>query len=84
MTATTTVPLDGIMTFLNSMSLSAQNKRWLGERLVEQALQEQGEEEAKREHTHIMKGLDAAFKEGKQAREGKLKGRPLTELLNEI
>ena len=72
------------MTFLNSMSLSAQNKRWLGEHLIEQALQEQDEEEARREHKHIMEGLDAAFKEAKQAREGKLKGRPLTELLNEI
>ena len=41
MTATTTIPLEGIMTFLNSMSLSAQNKRWLGEHLIEQAAKEE-------------------------------------------
>ena len=84
MTATTTISLDGIMTFLNTMSLSSQNKRWLGERLIEQALQEQQQKEAEREHKHIMRGLDAAFKEAKQAKEGKLQGRPLTELLDEL
>ena len=37
----TTVPLEGIMTFPNSMSLSTQNKRWLGEHLIEQAIKEE-------------------------------------------
>ena len=37
----TTVPIEGIMTFLNSMSLSTQNKRWLGEHLIEQAIKEE-------------------------------------------
>ena len=41
MTATTTIPLEGIMTVLNSMSLSAQHKRWLGEHLIEQAAKEE-------------------------------------------
>lgn len=41
MNATTIVPLEGIMSFLNAMSLSAQNKRWLGEHLIEQALKEE-------------------------------------------
>lgn len=72
------------MTFLNAMSLSAQNKMWLGQRLIEQAAQEQDLMEAERERKHIMKGLDAAFKDAKQAREGHLQGRPLTELLNEL
>ena len=66
------------------MTLSAQNKRWLGEHLIAQAAQEQSQIEAAREHAHILKGMDAAFKEAKLAREGKLQGRPLTELLNEI
>ena len=35
--------------------------------------------EAEKEHDHILKGLDAAFKEAKQAREGKLKGRIIEE-----
>ena len=84
MTATTTIPLEGIMTFLNSMKLSTQNKKWLGENLIKQALQEQSQMETEKEHTHIIKGLDAALKEAKQIREGKLQGRPLTELLDEI
>lgn len=33
---------------------------------------------------HIMKDLDIAFRDVKIAQDGKLKGRPLTELLNEI
>lgn len=84
MTTTTTIPLEGILTFLDSMTLSVQNKRWLGEQLIEQAAKEEGLKELEAEHTYVLKGLDAAFKEGKKAREGKLKGRPLTELLNEI
>ena len=72
------------MTFLNTMTLSPQSKRWLGEHLIEQAVREESLKELESERTHILKGLDAAFQEGKQARDGKLKGRPLTELLNEI
>ena len=30
-----TVSLDGILTFINSLSLSSRNKRWLGEKLIE-------------------------------------------------
>ena len=31
------ISLDGILYFINSLSLSANNKRWLGERLIEEA-----------------------------------------------
>lgn len=31
------ISLDGILSFINSLSLSANNKRWLGERLIEEA-----------------------------------------------
>ena len=41
MTATPTISLEGIMSFLNSITLSSQNKRWLGEHLIEQAMQEE-------------------------------------------
>ncbi|MBR1499079.1 MAG: hypothetical protein IJ615_05560 [Bacteroidaceae bacterium] len=37
MAATATIPLEGILTFLDTMKLSARNKRWLGEKLIEQA-----------------------------------------------
>jgi len=72
------------MNFLNSMTLSTQSKKWLGENLIKQALQEQKQMEAEREREYITEGLDTAFKDAKQAREGKLHGRPLTEILDEI
>ena len=34
------VSLNGILSFINSLSLSAGNKLWLGERLLEEAKQE--------------------------------------------
>ena len=41
MTATTTIPLEGILTFLDTMTLSTRNKKWLGEQLIEQAMNEE-------------------------------------------
>ena len=35
------VSLNGILSFINSLSLSAGNKQWLGERLIEEARKEQ-------------------------------------------
>lgn len=72
------------MDFLNSMTLSAQNKKWLGEHLIEQAAMEETQVKAERERARILKGMGSAFKEAKLARDGKLQGRPLTELLNEV
>ena len=45
-TTTTTIPLEGILAFLDTMTLSVQNKRWLGEQLIERAMREErvGEE----------------------------------------
>lgn len=37
------VSLNGILSFINSLSLSAGNKLWLGERLLEEAKQELAE-----------------------------------------
>lgn len=37
------VSLDGILSFINSLSLSAGNKQWLGERLLEEARKELAE-----------------------------------------
>ena len=41
MNTTATIPLEGILTFLDSMTLSIQNKRWLGEQLMAQAMKEE-------------------------------------------
>lgn len=35
-----TISLDGILSFIHSLSLSASNKRWLGEKLIEEAQKE--------------------------------------------
>ena len=34
------ISLDGILSFIHSLSLSASNKQWLGEKLLEEARQE--------------------------------------------
>ncbi len=36
-----TVSLDGLLSFINSLSLSTGNKRWLGEKLIEEARKEE-------------------------------------------
>ncbi len=41
MTTTTTIPLESIIAFLNSMSLNAPKKRWLGEHLIAEAMKEE-------------------------------------------
>ena len=76
------VSLNNLWNYLQGLSLTRANQRWLGERLIEQASKEMLIPQT--EHDSILAGLDTAFKEGKLAREGKLKGRPLAELLNEI
>lgn len=38
-----TISLDGIWKFLQSLSLSASNKEWLGQRLLEEARKEKAE-----------------------------------------
>ncbi len=40
-----TISLDGIWKFLQSLSLSASNKEWLGEKLLEEARKEKLEKE---------------------------------------
>ena len=39
-----TISLDGILSFINSLSLSANNKQWLGEKLLEEAKQEKAQQ----------------------------------------
>ena len=39
-----TISLDSLLSFIHSLSLTAGNKRWLGERLIEEARQEKEEQ----------------------------------------
>ena len=79
-----TISLDGVLSILNTLSLSAKNKQWLGEHLLEQARMEQAEIDARKEHDSIMRGMGKAFQDAKKARDGQLKGKPLEMLLNEL
>jgi len=79
-----TISLEGILSILNTFSLSTKNKQWLGEHLLEQARTEQAETEARKEHEKIIKRMDEAFKDAKKASEGQFKGKPLEVLLNEL
>ena len=79
-----TISLEGILSILNTFSLSTKNKQWLGEHLLEQARTEQAEIEARKEHEKIIKRMDEAFKDAKKASEGQLKGKPLEVLLYEL
>lgn len=38
-----TVSMDSVLHFINSMSLSASNKEWLGRKLIEEAMSENSE-----------------------------------------
>lgn len=40
-----TISLDGILSFIHSLSLSSSNKRWLGEKLIEEAQRETAKQE---------------------------------------
>lgn len=35
------ISLDGLLDFINSLSLDSRNKRWLGEKLIEEACKEE-------------------------------------------
>lgn len=86
-----TVSLEGLWTFIQSMSLTSSNKRWLAEKLQQSAEAEEpacgiaAEEYVPyASKAEIMAGMEEAFKVAKLAREGKVTGRPVEELLNEL
>ena len=49
-----TISLDGILSFINSLSLSANNKQWLGEKLLEEAKQEKAQQSYADLMTHVL------------------------------
>lgn len=56
-----TISLDGILSFIRSLSLSASNKRWLGEKLIEEAQQEAARE--KQSYADFIESLCGAWKD---------------------
>lgn len=56
-----TISLDGILSFIRSLSLSSSNKRWLGEKLIEEARQDAIKE--KQSYNDFIESLCGAWKD---------------------
>ena len=76
-----TISLDSLWQTIRTLSLS--NQKWLAGKLQEN-IREQEEEAEYISKEEILAGLDAALKELKLAREGKLKLKSAEELLEEL
>ena len=63
----TIVPLDSIWNFLQSLSLSANNKRWLGEKLLEEAKEENAEK--KLSYAEFVNSLCGSWREDSRSTE---------------
>lgn len=55
------ISLDGILSFINSLSLSTSNKLWLGEKLIEEAQQEASRE--KQSYAEFIESMCGAWKD---------------------
>lgn len=55
------ISLDGILAFIHSLSLSASNKRWLGERLLDEAQKEIAEQ--KQSYADFIESMCGAWKD---------------------
>ena len=75
-----TVAMNNLWTYLQGLSLTAKNKKWLSERLIEPKAVDMPvmtDEE-------IKEGLNLAFMHMKEVNEGKRLTRDINELLNEL
>lgn len=75
--------VENLWQYIQSLSLSANNRKWLAERLLENK-QEETEEAEYISKEEILTGIDAGLREVKLTREGKLKPKLARELLDEL
>ena len=61
-----TISLEGLLDLIHAFSLSASNKRWLAEKLIEEAQKE--EESGYISKEEILAGIDAGLKDMKAGR----------------
>ncbi len=59
------VSLDGILSFIHSLSLTASNKQWLGEKLLEEAK----EERERQSYADFINGMCGAWKDDPRSAE---------------
>ena len=72
-----TISLEGLLTLIHTFSLSASNKRWLAEKLIEEAQKE--EESGYISKEEILAGIKSGLEDLKAGRK-----RPLDELIKEL
>ena len=75
-----TVAMNNLWTYLQGLSLTAKNKKWLSERLIEPKAVDMPVMTDEK----IKEGLNLAFMHMKEVNEGKRLTRDINELLNEL
>lgn len=82
-----TVAMNNLWTYLQGLSLTAKNKKWLSERLIEPApasVKMADADDSVMTDEEIKEGLNLAFMHMKEVNEGKRLTRDINELLNEL
>lgn len=79
------ISLEGLLQFILSFSLSASNKRWLGEKLLEEAEKETETNESEFiSKEEILAGIDAGLQEMQERRRLGRKAKTLDALIDEL
>lgn len=79
------ISLEGLLQFILSFSLSASNKRWLGEKLLEEAEKESATEESEFiSKEEVLAGIDAGLREMQERRRSGRKAKTLDALIDEL
>lgn len=74
------ISMEGLLQFILSFSLSARNKRWLAEKLIEEA--EKEDEFISKEE--VLAGIDAGLQEMQERRRTGRKAKTLDALIDEL
>lgn len=77
----TSESVEHLWTYIQSLSLSKANRKWLSEKLIESVYTDESPTMTKEE---ISESIQRSFEELKLSREGKITPRPAEELLNEL
>lgn len=76
------ISMNNLWNYLQGLSLSASNRRWLAERLMENA--EKVDSDSVMTDEEIREGLAVSFNQLNEVREGRRTTRKVEELLNEF
>lgn len=76
------ISMNNLWNYLQGLSLSANNRRWLAEKLMENV--EKVENDCVMTDEEIKEGIALSFSQLKEVREGRRTTRKVEELLNEL